>query len=78
MRQESGHIDMDSFQRVLRDHLSYPVSICRHLDEKAKGFRQMATLASMIMDLDERSIYIAEGLPCENEYYRLTPEILKE
>ena len=78
MKREGGQIGVDSFQRVLRDHLSYPVSICRHPDEQVEGFRQMATLASMIMDLDEGSIYIAEGLPCENEYYKLTPEILKE
>jgi isopenicillin-N N-acyltransferase-like protein len=73
---EKGHIDVGSFQRVLRDHFSAPQAICRHADPQAEGIQQWATLSSMIMDLTERAIYIAEGYPCQHEYLRLTPKVL--
>lgn len=73
---DKGHIDIGSFQRVFKDHFSYPHSICRHVDARDEELRQLATLYSMIMDLEERAIYIAEGPPCQNEYYKLTPQIL--
>lgn len=73
---DKGHIDIGSFQRVFKDHFSYPHSICRHVDARDEELRQLATLYSMIMDLEERAIYIAEGPPCQNEYYKLTPRSL--
>jgi len=78
LEQDKGHIDVDSFQRVFRDHFSYPHSICRHVDARVKGIKQWATLFSMVMDLDERAIYIAEGNPCQTEYYKLTPSSLRK
>jgi isopenicillin-N N-acyltransferase-like protein len=74
---DKGHIDIGSFQRVFKDHFSYPQSICRHVDDRALGIRQWTTLYSIIMDLEEQAIYIAEGYPCQSEYYKLTPQILK-
>jgi len=41
-----------------------------------KGIKQWPTLFSMIMDLEKGAIYIAEAYPCQNEYYKLTPQIL--
>jgi len=73
---DKGHIDISSFQNVFRDHFSHPQSICRHVDTRVQGVRQWATLFSMIMDLEERAIYIAEGFPCQSEYYKLTPQSL--
>jgi isopenicillin-N N-acyltransferase-like protein len=75
---DKDNIDVNSFQRVLRDHFSYPQSICRHPDDRAEGIQQWATLFSMIMDLGERTIYISEGAPCQNDYYQLTPESLRK
>jgi len=75
---DRGHIDVGSFRRVFSDHFSYPQSICRHTDPKAEGIKQWTTLFSMIMDLDEPALYIAEGLPCQNEYYKISPPILRQ
>ena len=75
---ERGHINIDSFQSVFSDHFSYPQSICRHPDPKAEGIKQWATLFSMIMDLDEPALYIAEGVPCKNQYHKITPSILSQ
>ena len=73
---DKGHIDVASFRRVFQDHFSYPHSICRHVDARDEGLKQWTTLFSMIMDLEARAIYITEGSPCQNEYYKLTPQSL--
>ncbi|MEE8420965.1 MAG: C45 family peptidase [Dehalococcoidales bacterium] len=72
-----SRIDVGSFQKVFGDHFSYPKSICRHTEASDTGLKGWATLSSMIMDLTEGTVYIAEGPPCRNSYYRLTPEILR-
>ena len=73
---DKGHIDVGSFQRVFKDHFSYPNSICRHADTRDEEPRQLATLSSAIMDLTARTFYVTEGTPCQNEYYKLTPKCL--
>jgi len=75
---ERGKIGVGSFQRVLRDHFSYPNSICRHVDTREEEPRHLATLSSAIMDLTARTFYLTEGTPCQNEYYKLTPLCLWE
>lgn len=74
--QERGKIDVGSFQRVLRDHFSYPNSICRHVDTREEEPRHLATLSSAIMDLTARTFYLTEGTPCQNEYYKVAPKCL--
>lgn len=73
---ERGKIDVGSFQRVLRDHFSYPNAICRHVDAREEEPRHLATLSSAIMDLTARTFYLTEGAPCQNGYYKLTPQCL--
>jgi len=73
---DKGHIDVDSFQRVFKDHFSYPNSICRHVDSRDEGPKQTATLSSVIMDLEERSFYMTNGSPCQNDYYKLSSQSL--
>ncbi|HEX76934.1 MAG TPA: hypothetical protein G4O03_00735 [Dehalococcoidia bacterium] len=76
MELDKGHIDVDSFQRMFKDHFSYPNSICRHADARDEEPRQLATLSSVIMDLEERALYMTEGPPCQNEYRKLSPPSL--
>ena len=73
---DEGHIDVGSFQRVVKDHFSYPNSICRHADTRDEEPRQLATKCSVIMDLNERTFYMTDGPPCQNEYFKLTPPSL--
>ena len=68
---ERGHIDVSSFQRVFRDHFSYPNSICRHIDERVDGIKQWVTLYSAIMDLSEPAMYVARGCTCQSEYEKV-------
>lgn len=73
---ERGKIDVGSFQRVFRDHFSYPNSICRHVDTREEEPRHLATLSSVVMDLTARAFYLTEGAPCQNEYYKIAPKCL--
>jgi isopenicillin-N N-acyltransferase-like protein len=73
---DRGHIDISSFQQVFRDHFSYPNSICRHVDVKKAKPEQVATLASVIIDMTDPTFYVTKGVPCQNEYYKLQSECL--
>lgn len=75
---EKSRIDISSFRRAFGDHFNYPKSICRHTVAQDEGLKGWGTLSSMIMDLTDRTIYVAEGLPCRNEYYELTPSNLQK
>jgi len=69
---DKGKIDVTDFQRAFRDHFSYPNSICLHPDPEDDELNQVETLMSIIMDLNEGTMHIAEGNPCENDYLKLT------
>ena len=71
LAQDRGHIDVNSFQRVFRDHQGQPASICRHLDERVDGIKQWVTLYSAIMDLSEPAMHVARGYPCQSEYEKV-------
>lgn len=72
-----GRIDVEVLKETFRDHFNYPNSICRHEDPRAHQDQQLKTLASIIMNLNERIIHITNGPPCENEYIKLTFNTLK-
>lgn len=59
-------IDNADLKEVLRDHFDAPVSICHH--ENPEEDSPSHTKASIIMDLKERRMLVANGPPCENEY----------
>jgi isopenicillin-N N-acyltransferase-like protein len=67
--QQTDHHTHKSLQAILRDHVNYPDSICNHdLDEIDPRDREK-TITSLIMDLNDRTISIAWGSPCKNEYH---------
>jgi isopenicillin-N N-acyltransferase like protein len=60
-----------AFQGVLADHASYPSGICCHPDARMDDLDQGATVASVMMDLDTRVMWLAEGQPCSHPYREL-------
>jgi isopenicillin-N N-acyltransferase-like protein len=52
---------------VLRDHHSYPLSICRHLDSRDAELEQSETIWTVVMNLDECSIELISGPPCTQQ-----------
>jgi len=69
---ERGNITIEFIQKVLRDHVNKPDSLCRHIDPKST--KQSQTNATTIYDLDDKTLCIAKGPPCENEFVTLNFE----
>jgi isopenicillin-N N-acyltransferase-like protein len=53
---------------VFRDHASFPMAICRHVDERDAPADRSETVYSLILDLDERALGLAAGPPCGHGY----------
>jgi isopenicillin-N N-acyltransferase like protein len=62
---------VDDFRVFLADHANYPSGICCHPDARMDRFDQGATVASILMDLDARRMWVADGHPCTSPYRRL-------
>lgn len=65
---------VESAKEVLRDHVGWPNSICRHLDERQVPEERVVTVASLVMDLAESTMHFAAGAPCETAYEVLNLE----
>ena len=59
---------LEDIKTMLRDHVGYPDSICRHPDPHDAPEKRIETLFSIIMDLKKRELHYTAGNPCENEY----------
>ena len=55
---------------VMRDHDSTPQAICLHPDP-AEGEEASACMFSMVVDVEARRMWVAEGNPCEHEYVEI-------
>jgi isopenicillin-N N-acyltransferase-like protein len=64
----SDAITAKDIQEMLRDHMGYPDSICRHEDLTEPEEKRMSTVFSVIMDLDRREMLFAPGNPCSCTY----------
>ena len=62
---------LDDFGVLLADHADYPHSICAHPDPAAHPCEQGATIASVLMDLTARRIWLAAGNPCQVPFEQL-------
>lgn len=65
---DNGTLDRESMMDAMRDHFSRPSSICRHVDETLPERRHTHTIASLVLDLEERQMFATQGPPCEAEY----------
>ena len=68
LRQRPERISVEDVMDVLKDHVEYPCSICRHDDPKVAPGLRMGTVFSMIVNLARGDIYFCKGNPCECEY----------
>jgi isopenicillin-N N-acyltransferase-like protein len=67
----AGAISPELLQSMLRDHENLPSSVCCHPDAGRDGRHCAATLASVIMDLQARRMWLADGRPCTSPYRQL-------
>ena len=61
-------VTLDDFRALLADHADYPNSICAHPDPGEHPCEQGATIASVLIDLNARHIWLAPGNPCQVPY----------
>ena len=59
---------LDDFRTLLADHADYPNSVCAHPDPADHPREQGATIASVLMDLNTRQLWLAAGHPCQVPY----------
>ena len=71
VRDAGPGVSLETFQVALADHASYPLGICCHPDERLDLHEQGATVASVVMDLDARTLWLADGHPCSTPYREL-------
>ena len=62
------HITVDLVQAALADHVNYPQSVCYHPDERLPTWERGASVASLIMDLNARRMWLTDGNPCSSSY----------
>jgi isopenicillin-N N-acyltransferase like protein len=55
-------------QSCLRDHDNYPDSVCRHEHPDDPPEEACTTVISAVMDLEDRTLWLAPGPPCEHAY----------
>lgn len=68
LRKKGRDISEKDIMEVLRDHVEYPSSICRHEDLAAPKGKRMGTVFSMVVNLTQGKIYFCKGNPCEQGY----------
>jgi len=62
-----GSINVEKCQGILRDHVNYPFSICRHPEEEANHI----TCGAWIVLPGKGEFYYSPGPPCENSFTRV-------
>ena len=67
----AGSATLDDFRALLADHADYPYGICHHPDPDDHPLEQGATIASLLMDLTARRLWLASGNPCQAPYSEL-------
>ena len=70
LRERHGAITADVMKSELASHANKPNSLCRHPIESLPPIDRSATVASVVMDLDEGVSWIADGQPCCHPYRR--------
>jgi isopenicillin-N N-acyltransferase-like protein len=72
LRQNFGDIDLGACMNLLKDHLNYPYSICRHPDPERTPKERGITYDSWVMVPKREEWWIAHGPPCVNEFHKYT------
>jgi len=50
------------------DHFGAPYAICRHADPHQPAEKRTMTVGAVLIDLEARTMHVANGPPCANEY----------
>ena len=64
-------LSLETFRAALADHANYPSGVCCHPDARFERLDQGTTVASILMDLDTKTMWVADGHPCTAPFRRL-------
>jgi isopenicillin-N N-acyltransferase-like protein len=63
-----GALAFQHMRAAAMDHEGAPFAICRHPDPSQPSARRTMTTGAVLIDLDARTMHVANGPPCTNEY----------
>jgi isopenicillin-N N-acyltransferase like protein len=61
-------VSFADMRQAARDHFGAPYAICRHPDRTQPSAKRTMTVGAVLIDLDARTMHVANGPPCANEY----------
>ncbi len=67
-------LGVDDVAELLRSHLNAPIAVCCHDPENRVYADRQETLASIILDLDNRRFLISDGAPCRAPHEEVAAE----
>jgi isopenicillin-N N-acyltransferase-like protein len=70
LKAQMGKIDVKILMSVLRDHINYPNSICRHPNPAEPEATRGKTLDSIIWVAKKKEAWLAKDSPCQGTYYK--------
>lgn len=59
-----GRVTPKKLLRVLSDHAGTPDSVCRHDDPALPEYHRHTSLWAMVLDVQDRTVWLTEGSPC--------------
>jgi isopenicillin-N N-acyltransferase-like protein len=68
-----GALSFAHMRVAAADHFGAPYAICRHPDAREPGERRTMTVGAVLIDLEARTMHVANGPPCANEYVAFSP-----
>ncbi|MDR2442129.1 MAG: C45 family peptidase [Deltaproteobacteria bacterium] len=71
LKNNFGQIDLKSIMDLTKDHTNHPRCICAHFLEGEKETTACATIAAVILDLNDKTMYACHGNPCQNPYIKI-------
>jgi isopenicillin-N N-acyltransferase-like protein len=63
-----GAVSFEHMRSAAADHFGAPYAICRHPDASEPSERRTMTVGAVLIDLEARTMHVANGPPCANDY----------
>jgi isopenicillin-N N-acyltransferase like protein len=67
-----GALTFAHMRAAAADHFGEPYAICRHPDAREPSEKRTMTVGAVLIDLEARTMHVANGPPCANEYVAFT------
>jgi isopenicillin-N N-acyltransferase-like protein len=63
-----GALSVAHMRAAAADHFGAPYAICRHPDLRQPAERRAMTVGAVLINLETRTMHVANGPPCTNDY----------